>query len=31
VFEKAIPFTDFPADSITLWFENNMIYLPSEH
>ena len=31
VFEKAIPFTDFPADAITLWFANNTIYLPSEH
>jgi hypothetical protein len=31
VFEKAIPFTDFPADEITLWFANNTIYLPSEH
>jgi hypothetical protein len=31
VFEKAIPFTDFPADSVELWFENNTIYLPSEH
>jgi hypothetical protein len=31
VFEKAIPFTDFPADEIALWFTNNTIYLPSEH
>ena len=31
VFEKAIPFTDFPAERITLWFENKTIYLPSEH
>jgi Family of unknown function (DUF6876) len=31
VFRKDIPFTDFPADEITLWFANNMIYLPSEH
>ena len=31
VFEKAIPFTDFPVERITLWFENNTIYLPSEH
>ena len=31
VFEKAIPFTDFPVESIELWFENNTIYLPSEH
>jgi hypothetical protein len=27
---KQIPFTDFPAEGITLWFENNTIYLPSE-
>jgi hypothetical protein len=31
VFKKAIPFTDFPADEISLWFTNNTIYLPSEH
>ena len=31
VFKKAIPFTHFPADEITLWFANNTIYLPSEH
>jgi hypothetical protein len=31
VFQKVIPFTDFPADEITLWFANNTIYLPSEH
>jgi hypothetical protein len=31
VFEKAIPFTDFPAERITFWFENSTIYLPSEH
>ena len=31
VFEKAIPYTDFPADGIELWFENSTIYLPSEH
>jgi hypothetical protein len=24
-------FTDFPAERITLWFENGTIYLPSEH
>jgi hypothetical protein len=28
---KQIPFTDFQAEGITLWFENNVIYLPSEH
>ena len=31
VFTKAIPFTDFPPEGITLWFANNTIYLPSEH
>jgi prepilin-type processing-associated H-X9-DG protein len=31
VFTKAIEFTDFPADGVTLWFANNTIYLPSEH
>jgi uncharacterized protein DUF6876 len=31
VFEKPLEYTDFPADSIELWFENNTIYLPSEH
>jgi hypothetical protein len=31
VFEKALEFTDFPAERIELWFENNTIYLPSEH
>jgi hypothetical protein len=31
VASKAIPFTDFPVNEIELWFENNTIYLPSEH
>jgi hypothetical protein len=31
VFEKLIGFTDFPTERIELWFENNTIYLPSEH
>jgi len=31
VFTKAIAFTDFPKEGVTLWFENNVIYLPSEH
>ena len=30
VFSKAIEFTDFPPEGITLWFENDTIYLPSE-
>ena len=31
VFTKPIPLTDFPKEGVTLWFENNVIYLPSEH
>ena len=31
VFTKAIPFTDLPKEGVTLWFANNVIYLPSEH
>jgi hypothetical protein len=31
VFTKRIPATDFPAEGVTLWFENNVIYLPGEH
>ena len=30
VFTKAIEYTDFPLESMNLWFENNTIYLPSE-
>ena len=30
VFSKTIEVTDFPLDEITLWFENNTIFLPSE-
>ena len=30
VYLQRIPFTDFPLDEIDLWFENNVIYLPSE-
>src|ERR1700683_3716096 len=30
VFAKRIGYTDFPAERVTLWFENNMIYLPNE-
>ena len=31
VYTQEIPFTDFPLDEVTLWFANNVIYLPSEH
>jgi len=30
VHTERLTFTDFPLDSITLYFENNVIYLPSE-
>lgn len=26
-----IPWTDFPLTSVTLWFANDTLYLPSEH
>jgi hypothetical protein len=28
---EEIPFTDFPLETITLWFENNVIHLSSEN
>lgn len=31
VYEKAIEFTDFPMDSIKLYFTDNVILLPSEY
>ena len=31
LFSRTLKFTDFPASEITLWFSNNVIYLPSEH
>lgn len=30
VYRKAIPFTDFPLQTISLYFENNVICLPAE-
>ena len=30
VYTQQLEFTDFPAPEITLWFENNTSYLPSE-
>jgi Family of unknown function (DUF6876) len=30
MYRKAIPFTDFPSEGITLCFQNNTIFLPSE-
>ncbi len=31
VFSKEIPYTDFPLDTIKLYFANNVIHLPSEY
>ncbi len=31
VYTQELEFTDFPVCGITLWFSNNVIYLPSEH
>lgn len=31
VFTKELDYTDFPLDNITLFFTNDVIYLPSEH
>jgi len=30
VYTQQLEFTDFPTPEITLWFENNTIYLPNE-
>jgi hypothetical protein len=30
VFTQELEFTDFPVTEVTLWFENQTIYLPSE-
>jgi hypothetical protein len=31
IYTQQLEFTDFPLDEITLWYSNNVIYLPSEH
>jgi hypothetical protein len=31
VYEKRIPYTDFPLDEIIFFFADNTIYLPGEH
>jgi len=31
VYTQHVEFTDFPLDEITLYFANDVIYLPSEH
>ena len=28
---RKIEFTDFPLDTVSLWFQNNTIFLPSEY
>jgi hypothetical protein len=31
VYTQKLEFADFPVCGVTLWFANNVIYLPSEH
>lgn len=31
VYTQQLEFTDFPLSEVTLWFADNVIYLPSEH
>ena len=31
VYTKEIPFSDFSANRVELWFTNGVLYLPSEH
>ncbi|MDP3737551.1 MAG: hypothetical protein Q8R02_09185 [Hyphomonadaceae bacterium] len=31
IYNQQIPWTDFALTSVTLWFANNTLYLPSEH
>lgn len=31
LYVHVIPWTDFPLDSVTLWFADRTLYLPSEH
>lgn len=31
LYSHPIPWTDFPLDTVTLWFANRTLYLPSEH
>lgn len=31
LYTHAIPWTDFPLETVTLWFANRTLYLPSEH
>jgi hypothetical protein len=31
VFTKQIPYTDFPLDTVKLYFANDVIHLPSEY
>lgn len=31
LYKQKIGYTDFPLDEITVWLQNGVIYLPSEH
>jgi hypothetical protein len=31
LYVQVIPWTDFPLDTVTLWFADGTLYLPSEH
>jgi len=31
IYKEKIEYTDFPLDKISLWFENGVLILPSEH
>jgi hypothetical protein len=31
LYSHPIPWTDFPLDTVTLWFSSRTLYLPSEH
>ena len=31
LYAQHVPWTDFPLETVTLWFANRTLYLPSEH
>jgi hypothetical protein len=31
LYAQPVPWTDFPLETVTLWFANRTLYLPSEH
>ena len=31
LYVRPVPWTDFPLDTVVLWFANHTLYLPSEH